>query len=108
MKNTIQIIVLILLINSCISDQKQGSTLISGNMPKMSDEWLYLEELEVNKINLVDSVLIDSKGNFELDLEVSEPGFYIFKTQKDNYVLLLIEPDKPITINAFFDLFIPL
>lgn len=105
MKNIIQIVLSVFLITACTSDKKQGSALISGNMPKMLDKWLYLEELEVSRINLMDSVKIDHEGNFKFDLLVSEPGFYVLRTHKDNYVLLFIEPDNHITINTSSDLF---
>jgi len=100
MKNIAQILILFLLVNACNSSQKKGSTLISGNLPKMSGKWLYIEELEVSRINLLDSVQVDSEGSFEVGLFVSEPGFYVLRFQPEDYILLLIEPDKPIKINA--------
>ena len=105
MKNIAQILILFLLVNACNSSQKKGSTLISGNLPKMAGEWLYVEELEVSQVNLLDSVQIDPEGSFEIGLEVTEQGFYMLKTQKDNYVLFVMEPGKNIIINtsnAFF------
>lgn len=106
MKSLIQLLISILLIASCTSNHKQGSTLISGNFPTMEGEWIYLEELEVSKINLLDSVRIDNEGNFEFDLTVSETGFYILKIQNDNYALMLIEPGMHISINSISGFFL--
>lgn len=105
MKGIIQILLSVFIITSCISDKKQGSALISGNLTDMSGQRLYLEELEVRSINLMDSVMIGQDGSFKFEVEVTEPGFYILKTSKDNYALLLIEPDREITINTSNDLF---
>jgi alkyl hydroperoxide reductase subunit AhpC len=104
MKNTIQIFILILLFNACASDQEKGSAFINGKMPAMVHKWIYLQELEVNKINLLDSVQVDADGYFEINFNVPEPGFYILKTHDDNYVLLFVEPGNHITINASSDL----
>lgn len=100
MKYIIQILILFLLVGACTSNQKRGSTLISGNVPKMSGKWLYVEELEVSKINLLDSVLIDDDGNFEVGLELSEPGFYVLRSQQEDYLLLLIEPGNNISVSS--------
>ena len=105
MKNIIQLVLSLLLVTSCISDKEQGSSLVSGNLKAISGKWLYVEELEVNKIKPLDSVQIDLKGNFEIDLQIPEPGFFILKTHSDNYILLLIEPKESITINSTTELF---
>lgn len=105
MKNIAQILILLLLVNACSSNQKRGLALISGNMPKMAGEWLYAEELEVSQVSLLDSVQIDPEGSFEISLEVTEQGFYMLRTQKENYVLFVMEPGSNIIINtsnAFF------
>ncbi len=105
MKNITYIVWIFLLLGSCISDKQEGSNLISGNLKSLSGQWLYIQELEVNSITPLDSVLIDPEGNFIFDLKVSETGFYILRTLSDNYVLLLIEPDIPTVLNASSELF---
>lgn len=105
MKKIVHLFLLILLLNACTSHQEKGSTLINGSLPKMANQWLYIQELEVKKINPVDSVLIEKEGGFEISIDLSEPGFYILKTYNDNYALLFIEPNNTITINSAFDLF---
>jgi len=105
MKYIVQIVLLLLFIASCISEKKQDFSLVSGNLNGMSGQWLYFEELEINRIIPIDSVQVDPDDNFEIDLDISEPGFFILKTSDDNYILLLIEPDIPITINTISNVF---
>lgn len=105
MKNLIQIILALLLIASCTSNKKSGSAIINGHLTKMANEWLYIEELEVSKVNLLDSVKVGIDGSFEINLEVEEAGFYILKTHGDNFILLLIDPNESITINCTSELF---
>ena len=107
MKKIVHIFLFILLLNACTSHKEKGLTLtlINGSLPKMANQWLYIQELDVKKINPLDSVLIEKEGSFEISIDVSEPGFYILKTHNDNYALLFVEPNNPITINTASDLF---
>jgi hypothetical protein len=105
MNKAAQILILFLLVNACISNKKESLTLISGNLPKMTGEWIYAEELEVKQVILLDSVQVDSEGHFEIGLAIKEEGFYLLRSQKDNYVLLVMEPGKEITLNSSNALF---
>lgn len=75
---------------SC-SPQKQESTLISGKFDELSGKWLFFEELDVKKMTVIDSVKIKSDGSFKFEPKVDEAGFYVLRTTKENYLILLLE-----------------
>jgi hypothetical protein len=78
---------------------------ISGKLPELSGVWLYLEELDVKNMTLLDSIKIKSDGNFKFGLKVEDAGFYILRTTKENYLLLLLEKGEKAEIFSKDSLF---
>lgn len=92
--------ILLLLIFSCSSDKKSGTVNISGKLTGLSDQMIYIEELDIRTKHLLDSVRIDTKGIFEFAVDIEEDGFYVLRTNKENYTLLLLCPKEQVEINS--------
>lgn len=61
---------------------------VSGEIDNMPEQEVYLEELNINDIVVLDSAKTDSKGNFKLSGKAEEAGLYRLRFQYDKYVLL--------------------
>jgi peroxiredoxin len=69
----------------------QDKFTVNGSIANMPRQTVYLEELNVNEIALVDSVSSDEKGEFEVSGNAPEPGLYRLRFQQEKYILLTIE-----------------
>jgi peroxiredoxin len=89
-----------LYLSSC-SNEKNKFT-ITGNIQNMPEQSVYLEELGINDITIVDSAKTDKKGDFELSAKAPEDGLYRLRFQYDKFVLLSISKGT-IKINGNWD-----
>jgi peroxiredoxin len=92
-------------LGSCSHSKNQDSALISGLAPELAGEWVYLEELEVKRLVMIDSVKADEQGIFRFNLKLSEPGFFILRTLPENRITLLIDVNEKVEINCKNKLF---
>jgi peroxiredoxin len=78
-------------ITACNS--KEGKFTISGKIENLPPERIvvYLEELNIGDIKLVDSAVLDDKGNFEIKGYEDGQGLYRLRFPKDQFVLLSID-----------------
>ncbi|MCD4682439.1 MAG: peroxiredoxin family protein [Bacteroidales bacterium] len=94
------IFILFLAIIACSSEKKSGTIHILGQLPKHSGEYIFLEELDVRKSNLIDSAEIDRDGAFDFEVDIEDAGFYVLRTTRENYILLLVEKEENVEINS--------
>jgi hypothetical protein len=85
---------------SCSNESKVGTSSLFGTCSELSGQLIYLKELEVKRLVMMDSVKIDEKGHFSFNLELTEPAFYILETSGDNRLTLLIDKDEKIEISC--------
>lgn len=97
--------IFILVIISCSSEKKSGTVNIFGTIVEMADQTIFLEELDVRTKLLLDSAKIDPKGTFKFVVEIEEDGFYVLRTNKENYILLLLSPKEQVEINFNYVIF---
>lgn len=104
-KNIFSIGFFFLIMISCRNEQPTATVSVSGFLPALADKMLYLEELEVRKIVPIDSVKINSEGKFNFNFEVEDAGFYILKTSSKNTLILQLEKNENVILNAQNDHF---
>ncbi len=97
--------IFILGIISCSSEKKSGTVNIFGTLVEMADQTVYLEELDVRTKLLLDSAKTDPKGTFKFAVDIEEDGFYVLRTNKENYILLLLSPKEQVEINSNYIIF---
>jgi len=84
-------------------DQKgpqSNEVIISGHIQQAADQTLYIEELTTDNLISVDSVKLNEKGRFVFRFQIQEPGFYILKFSRANFITLLLEPGENLELEA--------
>lgn len=94
----VKFLVLIIAAYCCTARYKPYESVISGVLSGMSGKWLYLEELDVRTRTMIDSLRISPEGKFTFEVAVSDAGFFIVRTDPENYILLVMEPDEKIEL----------
>lgn len=64
---------------------------VSGNISNMPEQWVYLEEMNINDLVVLDSVKSDKKGSFDLNGKAPETGLYRLRFEQGKFVLLSID-----------------
>lgn len=73
---------------------------IKGEIKDASKHKVYLEQINVDKVLVIDSTDTDRKGRFSFKQSVTDPTFYTIRIGKDETVTLLAEPEKTIKIDG--------
>ncbi len=92
--------VLCLLAASCSTRMNGDKTIITGKVRGYEAGWIYLEELEVKGVMMIDSVKTDKEGNFTISFTLDQPGFYVLRAEKENRITLLLEKNERVQINC--------
>ncbi len=102
MKNLFRLSVLALVLNSCGGGHKKTNTTfeLKGTLTDSKGETIYLEKLASAKPIVVDSCVIDDKGNFSFDNYVPGIGFYRVKLSDQNFGMLVMDSTNKITITG--------
>lgn len=66
-------------------------------------EYIYLNEIQSDKLIPVDSAIISDDGTFILKHEVKYPSLYQLKIKQNNFLAMLLEPGEVIKISAHHD-----
>ncbi len=83
---------------SCSGDK--GSFSISGKITHAEGQTVYLEELHVSNVKVIDSVKINNDGEFEFKGKTGIPAFYILKLTPSNFITLLVDSLEQVVVNA--------
>lgn len=86
---------------SCTSTRTEINGLITGG----EEISLTLERLDVNRTEVVDSVLTAKDGSFSIKLGMENPELYILKNEQGALINLLVMPGDRITVNSSLDSF---
>lgn len=73
---------------------------ISGQLSHSEGFTLRLSEMDPREIIPVDSVSLDSKGRFQLEFPVADPGFYTLEAADGKIVVLIIHPGDKIAVSG--------
>lgn len=94
----------ILALTGC-SEEKKGSFELKGTLSDSKGEMIFLEKLTNPQPVLVDSVILDEKGNFEFKNYTPKIGFYRIKTSAQNFAMLVLDSaDKVMVTGSVKDL----
>ncbi len=94
-KLTLILMTVALVFSSC-SDNTQYK--ISGSLSNAEDRYLYLNKLNVDSQEQIDSVLLKKNGEFEFTGNVSLPTFFLLKLSDQNFVTLLVDSAEQVQV----------
>lgn len=77
---------------SCKDDQNDFTVI--GNINNMPGQKIFLEELGIDNVIMVDSAQSNSKGNFELAGKAPEPGLYRLRFEQNPQTFILLSVDR--------------
>jgi thiol-disulfide isomerase/thioredoxin len=90
----------LMIVASC----KNNNIDINGKLSNPTKgEYIYLDELQSDKLVAVDSTTVSEDGTFSFSRNVEYPSFYLLKTDNTNFLTMLLEPGQDIEINAYRD-----
>ena len=98
MKRIFIVLLIGLLISSCKSQPDYFT--ISGELVNGKNEKLFFVELQTNKINVLDSTVLDNSGKFIFTGTTDYPRFYALRTKPSNYITLIVNPFEQIVIKG--------
>lgn len=79
----------------------QKGTTVNGNLVNAEGETVLLEHLSSTASTPVDSAEVSSSGDFKLSTgEITEPGFYRFKINDNNFVILLLNKGENVELSG--------
>ena len=87
---------------SCKTSQEpgEGGLTLSGHIRNTADTMLLFEELTPSELVPVDTIYIDSDGNFTYKKNIDDAGFYRIAANPANFITLSVEPGERIRISA--------
>jgi thiol-disulfide isomerase/thioredoxin len=91
MRKILGFIFILSIISSCKLNGSTDKYFITGVVKNFPGKSLRLEKLNLQKITIVDSSVIDDKGAFKME-GVTETGFYRLKLNDKTFFLFLLEP----------------
>ncbi len=88
------------LLTSCGSTKNNGSFELKGNFINSKGETIYLEKLSGTQPVVVDSTVIDAKGDFEFTGYTPKIGFYRVKANAQNFAMLVLDSADKIKLTG--------
>jgi thiol-disulfide isomerase/thioredoxin len=83
---------------------KNNTVQISGTIVNpVSGEYIFLDELKSNELITIDSVKVSEKGTFSFKKEITQPAFYLLKSQENNFLTMLISPGEKLNVKSYHD-----
>ncbi|MCK4630081.1 MAG: AhpC/TSA family protein [Bacteroidales bacterium] len=96
MKKILILFIIALFAASC---SKSGYK-ISGTLENAAGVTLILELVKARSLEIVDSVVVDASGQFEMKGELENADYYILKKDLENLITLILEPGQQLTITG--------
>jgi thiol-disulfide isomerase/thioredoxin len=97
-------ILLYILIIAVFAGCKNNVAQVSGTLTNpVSGKYIFLDELKSNELSAVDSFKLEENGKFNFKREVKTPSFYLIRTDKKNFLTMLVEPGEKINLNSYYD-----
>lgn len=73
---------------------------IQGKLDNAANAQLFFEELTTNNLIPLDTIETDGSGRFHLEGEISTPGFYILRYDRNNFITLLLESGDDLKVSG--------
>lgn len=96
-RNIIFSLFTVLLLLSCNS---KNNVEIKGDIKEANKQNVYLEQMNVDNITIIDSTKTDKKGRFKFKTAVTIPTFYNIRIGKNETVTIIAEPDDKIELSG--------
>ncbi|MBN2175021.1 MAG: redoxin domain-containing protein [Bacteroidales bacterium] len=100
MRSFIYILIIFIILFSCTTHKEESTVVIRGSFPAYTQQWIYLDELDIRQSLPIDSVKNDDSGNFNFSLQLQEPGFYVLKTNPDNFIILQLDLNENVLVSS--------
>ncbi len=97
-KNLLSLFVLCAIISSCSNQNKSGS--IKGKLKNFNSTFVYLEKIGESGDEVIDSVKVNGKGEFELANPAKEIDYFILKVDSSNSVFLVLHPGEKVELTG--------
>ena len=91
-KHLLLLLAPILTLFSC--DLQKNEFTIQGKVTDMPEQTVYLEELNINDIVIIDSASSGEQGQFTLSGTADEPGLYRLRFNDNKFILLSLHKEK--------------
>ena len=87
---------------SCTNSNSKNSSgfEIKGTLSNAKGEQVYLEKLSQNGPEVVDSTVLDEKGEFLMNNYSPSVGFYRLRITNSNFAMLVLDSAQKVTING--------
>jgi hypothetical protein len=93
--------IIIFVILSCSNKGKKESAFnITGQIKYTTGMKIYLQELDLQNIKNLDSVIIGPQGKFSFANDPADQGFYLLKLQDGKFITLLLNKGENISITG--------
>lgn len=90
----------VLVIVTIFSCSRKDQVKINGEIQNAGKQKVYLEQLNVDQVVVIDSTETNRKGQFSFKREVTTPTFYNIRIGKNSSVALVGEPDTHIQLKG--------
>lgn len=98
MRKILILLIPLLVLSGC---RNKNFITVDGTIKKNSKEYISINRIDVNKIELIDSARINSKGHFKIRIKSGETDFFQVGFSGTNFITILAEPGEK--INLIFD-----
>lgn len=87
---------------ACNPEKTKQEAVLQGQLKEISNQEIYLKELDIRETYNIDSVKTSADGSFKISFEIANTGFYMLYPKEDYNIVLVISPGENITINGDF------
>ncbi len=102
MLRIITAITVVAILAGCSEPKKNGNFELKGTFSNTNGETIYLEKLINPQPVIVDSAVIDEKGNFQFTNYMPRIGFYRIKSSQQNFAMLVLDSNDKVTVTGNF------
>ncbi len=96
-KYAVPFILFIFLNFSC---NRQNVTIIEGELQNSSRDMVYLDYLDINKAEVLDSMKTSKNGSFRFKIRPAHPGIYMLRNDQGEMINMITRPGERITLKG--------
>lgn len=73
---------------------------LKGKLSNAHGETLILEQMGTDGLKAIDTIVLDEKGEFNIQAPINEIGFYRLKVSDKNFATFIFEPNQKVTVGG--------
>jgi len=100
MKSIVYVLAVSAALYSCSGSKNASGFELKGNLLNSKGESVYLEKLTQKGTEVVDSTVIDEKGEFLMKNYTPEVGFYRLRINNSNFAMLVLDSAQKVTVKG--------